>query len=427
MRARPYIASAERRARLVARHHLARTAADPETVVRAVAALHASDPATPFLAVRARVPGFTVRQLETALYEARTLWRLHAMRRTLFVVPTEDAPIFDAAAARDVAVRERRRLEGWLAAELPAGQVARWLADVEARVLAALADGAARRTQELAALVPELAQPVTLGSGRWTQRAPVGTRILSVLAMEGRIARGGPVGSWRGSQYRWMAAEAFTGRPGPYGVAAPLDPAEARAALLRRYLAAHGPATGVDVRWWTGWTARQTAAALEAVGAVAVGLDGDGQGGGLPADVDGAPPDAGARAAAGGPGGPPEPRVALLPGLDSTPMGWKERDWFLDGHGAALFDRNGNVGPTVWLDGRVVGGWAQRPDGAVVWRLLEDVGSEAAAGVAAEAQALTGWLAGVSVLPRFPTPLERELSARSTGAGTQASAEADDG
>ena len=56
-------------------------------------------------------------------------------------------------------------------------------------------------------------------------------------------------------------------------------------------------------------------------------------------------------------------------------MGWAERDWYLGPHGAALFDSSGNAGPTVWWEGRVVGGWSQRPDGEIVFELLEDVGA----------------------------------------------------
>jgi hypothetical protein len=92
-------------------------------------------------------------------------------------------------------------------------------------------------------------------------------------------------------------------------------------------------------------------------------------------------------------------------------MGWQQRAWYLGEHGKALFDTNGNAGPTVWCDGRVVGGWAQRPDGEVVFRLLEDVGTAAARAIAAEAARLTAWLDGVRLKPRFPTPLQRELSA----------------
>ena len=76
-----------------------------------------------------------------------------------------------------------------------------------------------------------------------------------------------------------------------------------------------------------------------------------------------------------------------------------------------LFDRSGNIGPTVWSDGRLVGGWAQRKNGAVVYQLLEDVGREVARRVEAAAAELSVWLGDTCVTPRFRTPLERELSA----------------
>jgi hypothetical protein len=103
--------------------------------------------------------------------------------------------------------------------------------------------------------------------------------------------------------------------------------------------------------------------------------------------------------------------ASLLPALDPTPMGWQSRAWYLDPHTPLLFDRTGNVGPTVWWAGRVVGGWAQRASGEVVYRLLEDIGADGVAAVAAEAAALEAWLGPARATPRFRTPLERELSA----------------
>jgi hypothetical protein len=76
-----------------------------------------------------------------------------------------------------------------------------------------------------------------------------------------------------------------------------------------------------------------------------------------------------------------------------------------------LFDRTGNIGPTVWWEGRIVGGWAQRATGEVACRLLEDIGSDAAAAVSAEAARLEEWLGPARVTPRFRTPLERSLVA----------------
>jgi hypothetical protein len=171
---------------------------------------------------------------------------------------------------------------------------------------------------------------------------------------------------------------------------------DGRAELAQRWLAAFGPGTAGDVKWWTGWTAKEAAAALAAVDAVEVDLDGGETGYVLPDD------DAKVRR--------PAPWVALLPALDPTPMGWAGRDWYLGDHRAALFDRSGNIGPTVWCDGRVVGGWTQRPGGEVVWRLLEDVGAEATTAVEAAVARLQGWLGTVPVTPRFRTPLERELA-----------------
>jgi len=71
-------------------------------------------------------------------------------------------------------------------------------------------------------------------------------------------------------------------------------------------------------------------------------------------------------------------------------MAWTARDWYLGEHRSALFDRNGNAGPTVWSDGRVVGGWASGASGGVVVRLLEDVGSEASVAIEAEADRSAG-------------------------------------
>jgi hypothetical protein len=59
-----------------------------------------------------------------------------------------------------------------------------------------------------------------------------------------------------------------------------------------------------------------------------------------------------------------------------------------------------------------VGGWAQRKDGEIAVRLLEDTGTEAAAAIAAEASRLREWIMSdpkTRITPRFRTPLEREL------------------
>jgi hypothetical protein len=172
-------------------------------------------------------------------------------------------------------------------------------------------------------------------------------------------------------------------------------PEAARAELASRWLAAFGPASVTDLKWWTGWTLGRARAALSAIEAVEVDLDGE-PGFVLPGDLEPEPE--------------PEAWAAFLPSLDPTVMGWKERDWYLGEHAPALFDRNGNAGPTVWWNGRVVGGWAGRKDGEMAFRLLEDVGAEAVRAIEAEAEQLAAWLGEAKVTPRFATPLAKELS-----------------
>jgi DNA glycosylase AlkZ-like len=149
------------------------------------------------------------------------------------------------------------------------------------------------------------------------------------------------------------------------------------------------------MRWWTGWTARETRAALAAVPHAEVELGGS-TGYVLEGDLEPTPT--------------PEPVAALLPTLDPTTMGWKERDWYLGEHAGILFDSNGNAGPTVWWDGRVVGGWSQRRDGELVLGLLEDVGRDARAAIDAEADRLRAWVGDVRFSPGFLPPFQRKLA-----------------
>lgn len=384
------ITDAERRQRLIERHHLGRTASDGSAAVRSVAAFHSSDPVTPHLGLWARVEGFSRSDLDALLAEERVLWRMHAMRRTLFIVPTDEAAIYLAGAAVDIHRKERKRVEGWLAADM-GDRAGPWLDEATDRVVAVLAAGGEWSTGDVGAAVPELKRTIQVGSGKWVTETPLISRLLFLLAMEGKIVRTLPSGSWRASNYRWAATDRWFGaRP------AAMDEQEARAGLLDRYLETHGPATLKDIRWWTGWTAANSRAALTDIGAGPVELE-SGATGYLAADDPGV--------------GRPAGTVAFLPGLDPTPMGWKERDWYLGPHAGPLFDTNGNAGPMVWTEGRVVGGWGQRPDGTVAYELLEDVDGSTRDAIEGERKRLEEWLDGEVVSIRFRTPLERQIAA----------------
>ncbi|MFI8341392.1 winged helix DNA-binding domain-containing protein [Streptomyces sp. NPDC085639] len=386
----PLVTTAERRHRLGRRHRLA-PSARAATVAQAadsVVALHATDAATVFLSARARLTEGGPDLIERALYEDVNLVRLLSMRNTLFAVSAELAPHVDSSTARAIAVKERRTLLKHLD-EDGQGLDAAWLARAEAAALDALDAHGPSTGSQLSAAVPALRQKITIGRGKkYETEQGITTRVIRLLAADGRIRRDRPRGSWTSSQYRWVHTEPWPALPA----------AESRTEIARRWLRAYGPATEADLKWWTGWTLTDTRKALAAVGPDQVRLE-DGTTA-LVSPGDTAPEPA------------PEPWAALLPGLDPTAMGWADRSFHLDPvHRGALFDYAGNIGPTVWWNGEIVGGWAQRSDGEIVWRLLADPGRAGEGAITAEAARLAAWVGDARITPRFRTPLERELVA----------------
>ncbi|MFE2761708.1 winged helix DNA-binding domain-containing protein [Streptomyces halstedii] len=380
----------QRRVRLGRRHLLAPStrASSVPSVADAVVALHSTDAATLYLSVCARLAEPGVGPVEQALYEDVSLVRLLSLRNTLFTVSREVAPSVDAANARAVAAKERRTFLKHLK-EDGNGLDERWLADAERQAFAALAEGVQATGSQLSAAVPALRTKITVFPGTRQETVQgVASRVIRLMAADGLIRRDRPRGSWTSSQFRWTVTE-----PWPTSTTA-----EGQAEVARRWLHAYGPGTEADLKWWTGWGLRETRAALAAVGAEEVLLDNGASGWIAPGDL--APEPA------------VEPWAALLPALDPSAMGWADRGFHLPaGHRATLFDRAGNIGPTVWWNGRIVGGWAQRADGELVWRLLSDVGQDASPLIEAEAARLRGWVGDTRITPRFRTPLERELTA----------------
>ncbi len=383
------VSVAERRRRLAVRHHLApgERAGTAAAAVADLVGLHGTDPASVYLAAWARTRDVGNAAIEQALYEERSLVRMLGMRRTVFVVPADLVPVIQAACTDQIAERMRRQLTQVVAEAGIAPDAATWLKDVGQGTIRALAARGSATGTELAKDEPRLrTQIIAAEDNRYGGAVNLTTRLLTLLAAEGLMVRGRPRGGWTSTQFAWSVAPERTDLPA----------LAARTELARRWLAAFGPAPLADLQWWTGWTAAQVRQAVSALdlaevdvgGSVGIVLAGDEE-----------------------PVTPGEPWAALLPALDPTAMGWRERAWYVGEHTAALFDRSGNIGPTAWWDGRIVGGWAQAQDGEIAVRLLEDVGAEASGAIAAEAQRLGEWIGpGTRITPRFRTPLERELA-----------------
>ncbi len=391
-----------RRRRLGVRHGLADPYDDVESATRAMTALHATEAATVHLALWARVAGTTVADIDRALYDDRSVVKQLAMRRTLFAFPRDLLPATWGSAALRVARQQRAQLAKNLAAAgLATGDdgVAAWIDEAAAAVLDLLADGTARTTREIRDLVPALEGRISVGGGagaKWGGDFPVGRWVLGTLGAEGRVVRAENAGHWRLNKPAWTTTERWLGH-GP----TPSGEAEGYAELVRRWLTTFGPGTEADLVWWLGATKTTVRRALADLAAVAVGLEGGGTGWLLPDDP----------AVTGGDEPEPAPWAALLPTLDPTVMGWRERGFYLDAQDVPhLFDSNGNAGNTAWWDGRIVGCWVQDdtdPRAPVRLLVREDLAGPARVALETEAERLTDWLDGVRITNVYASPQMR--------------------
>jgi hypothetical protein len=379
----------QRRARLAERHRLLpRTRTDnlPQ-IADDLVALHSSDPVSVFLSAMARMVHPSVEAVEQALYADRSLIRHHGMRRTLWVATPPVVRLMHAAATRDLLATERRRT-GQLLAASGVADPELWLAEAEKQVLADLREHGPSTAREIGQRAEGLRQRLQLAPGKaYAAVQSAHTRVLYILGFAGQMLRGRP-SSWINGAYRYVDTETWL--PGGLG---DLDPQAAAAELAARWLQRFGPATTADLQWWMGWTMRRTKQALADCGAVEVELDSDT--GWLAADDPHL--------------GPIEAWVAVLPGLDPTIMGWKQRDWYLPVTSREVFDSAGNGGPSLWVDGRVVGAWAQTRDGTIHTHYFERVATARRHEIDQRIEQLKTWIGDTRFTVRFPGDIHARL------------------
>ena len=332
---------------------LAREPLDVAAAVRRLAALQAQEAASPYVALWNRLAGFDPADLDGA-YADRTVVRATLLRITSHAVHAEDYPAFHNAmlsSLRASRLHDRRFTSSGLT-----------IADADA-------------------LLPHLLE--------FAARPRVKAEIEDLL--EARLADRNPRAWWALRTFAplWHAP---TGGPWSFGprssfVAAPvrLPPEDQDASiqwLLRRYLEAFGPATAADFAQFTLLT---RAVARDALGALAgelerlEGPDGaelyDVPGGSLPAEDTPAPP-------------------RLLPMWDSILFAYFDRSRVIPPDYRRLVIRNnGDALPTLLVDGYVAGVW--RPaEGGIEATAFHRLPEDAWTGLAAEATALTAFLAG---------------------------------
>lgn len=314
--------------------------------VRRVVALQAQEPASPYLALWNRLDPFDPADLDTAFADHEVV-KATLMRLTLHAVAADDYPALQAAVLRS----------------LRAGR----LGDARFR-------GTGLTVEQADALVPHLADFAAGPRAR--------PEVEAMLAE--RVGAAHPRLWWALRHYAplWHATTggpwSFGTRPAYVAATRPPDWADqdaALATLVRRYLAGFGPATVADVAQFAMVPRSRVRAAL--------GEDLETLPGGL-LDLPGAP-----RPPADTPAPP-----RLLGMWDSVLLAYADRSRVIPPeHRRVVIRINGDVLPTLLVDGFVAGVW--RPvAGGIEATAFEPLPDEAWAGLATEARALVALLAG---------------------------------
>ena len=322
------------RARRLARSHLAKPA--PRTrlveVVRDVGGIHAQVLSAAELALSARVRGLTQKHVSKALWEERSLVKTWTLRGTLHIHPADELGLWLAA---------RRAVVGdWYAHhELPPKEAK--------RILAAIADALDGRclTRD------ELVEAVSPHVGPWA-REHIGSgwgTVLGPAALNGVLVNGPP----QGSRVTFVRPDQWLGKQREH------EPKAALAEILRRYLAAFGPATHRDFAEWVAgaqFKARDAKALLESIAGELVEVDVEGRSAWLLAGEERRPAT---------PAG-----VRLIAEYDALVMGFREREQLFSpdavartkAHGKGRFE---GPGALSWLlvDGVVAGTWSRKRAG----------------------------------------------------------------
>ncbi|MFI0780490.1 winged helix DNA-binding domain-containing protein [Streptomyces sp. NPDC021212] len=315
--------------------------------------LQAQESQEPFTGLWSRLRAFDPATLE-GLLTGRSVVRTHLMRRTVHLLTADDTLAWRAR--HDAMLRQRamgayrREMDGVDLAEL---------ADA-ARAL--LADGEPRSMAEVARAL----------AGRWPGPSPRALGEMAIAALV-PVVQLPPRGLWRvRSGVRNIPLSHWLGReidpPAPQGT----DPVGE--ALVRRYLAAFGPAASADLRAWCGLAGLP--AAVAAIREELVTFR-DARGREL-LDLPGAPrpdPDT------------PAP-VRFLPAFDNTILGYHDRGRIIDDAHRGLSVAGARV---VLVDGRVAATWTVDA-GTVVVTPLRGFSRAEHTAVTEEGEALASFL-----------------------------------
>jgi Winged helix DNA-binding domain len=213
------------------RHHLFDEApADAVSICRDICGVQAQVMSSAFLQLWARNHAITRAEIETALWQARTLVKTSLMRQTLHLIPADEFLLY-------IAALKPSRMSGALRIMEKFG-IARDEAEaLTILIMDALSSGPLGRPAITAAVRPKVSKRVR----SWMENV---WSIVRVPVAEGLIC----YGRGESKEVSFIRVDHWL----PNLKSKPISGTEAQCTLFRKYLRAYGPATPADFSHWSG-------------------------------------------------------------------------------------------------------------------------------------------------------------------------------
>ena len=345
----------------LSRHHLLDDSPqDAVTICRDMCGAQAQVTAAAYLQLWTRNHAITRAEVESALWETRTLVKTSLMRQTLHLIPTDEFPLY-ISALRPSRFAQAMRVMARCGISREESEA------LIPRIMDILSAGPLSRPAIAAAIRPKASKRVRF----WMENS---WSLVRLPVAEGLVC----YGKGEGNAVVFIRADHWLPNLKPGLMSA----TEAQCALLRKYLRAYGPATLTDFSHWSGIPMQEVKPLLPLLEAELAEIRGDKKSSYLLREDAAVLNKSSGTAAC----------IRLLPIFDSYLLAHREKDHLLSAqHYKRVYRNQGWISPVVLIDGAIAGVWSHKLQNKKLLVEVEPFGRlsrTARAGIAREAEYL---------------------------------------
>ncbi|UCC19723.1 MAG: AlkZ family DNA glycosylase [Promethearchaeota archaeon] len=304
--------------------------------------LHSTRLSASFFSLFARTKNFEKADLERELYINRTLGRVRGMRRTLFIETIDMIPIVHNATFKLVEKNIEKYME--------------------------FHKVSINEYQKISEKIMEILKGRELSTAEIRKELNSESNIPAIIHLMcnyGLLIRGPPIKDWKDMRNKYAIFKDYF----PNINLKRVNEKEAIQHLIEKYVKTYGPVSENDISWWTGLTKSKIREAIQNSDFQLKSVKISSIKGNfliLETDIE----------KLLNLNNNDKHTLTILPELDPYPMGYKERDRYIDADNYDnIFDRSGNVTASILLDGVIIGVWdtEEKPEPTIKFHLFHSI------------------------------------------------------